>query len=251
MRLSPHRVPRNADTKKCSVYRLYPAGASPADTQGPRPQVHKVLSPLPLPCLPPRTVIQAQPPSGVGLTVCSSPQRVCQHLPQPPFPSSTSGSVGWGSGLFSPVCQGKSQPVLCLVYNCFEDSTCRGPPQSLRGAEWPGGDTLYCPPPAASCPLPALARCTFCCPARTALAGLALGLIGAVELGALEGSWRCPHVVERRGPRPRDSAAQGLQCQQACTEHIRGTWHRAGQAGWVGTRSQLLPQSADGLARES
>lgn len=93
----------------------------------------------------------------------------------PPPPSATRGSLGWGSGLFSPVCQGKSQPVLCLVYNWFGDSTCLSSPlQSLRGTEWLGGDTLSCPAPVASCPPPALGRCALsgpCSRVRLALLG--------------------------------------------------------------------------------
>lgn len=165
---------------------LCPAGASPPKTQG-RNQAGT-------PCLHPPAGIQAQP-SLVG----SQPVSPCTEFaaalpiacPPLPLPSSTSGSVGWGSGLFSPVCLGKSQPVLCLVYNWFGDSSCPSPLQSLRGAGWPGGDTLSCAPPAAAVPAPlALARCCLSqlpLPARGQLTG-------AAGLRASEASWHCPRV---------------------------------------------------------
>lgn len=105
--------------------------------------------------------------------------------------------------MFSLVCLGKSQPVLCLVYNWFGDSSCPSPLQSLRGAGWPGGDTLSCPPhpPAASVPAPlALARCCLSqlpLPAQDQLTG-------AAGLWASEASWHCPRVFERRGLGPRE-----------------------------------------------
>lgn len=116
---------------------------------------------------------------------CPLPAHPC-HSPVPP--------VGlWGG---APVCfplfaLGKSQPVLCLVYNWFGDSSCPSPLQSLRGAGWPGGDTLSCAPPAASVPAPlALARCCLSqlpLPARGQLTG-------AAGLWASEASWHCPRV---------------------------------------------------------
>ena len=168
---------------------MLPAGASPSKTQGGTP--HSAA------------VIPAQPCSGVGLAACPPPGKLAATLPPPPAPprpSSTSGSVGWSSGLCSPVCLGKSQPVLCLVYNWFGDSTCPGPLQSLRGVEWPGGDTLSCPPPAASRPRPALARCVLSCPCQCGARWLCCGLTGAVGPWAIEAAWCC----QRRGQRLRE-----------------------------------------------
>lgn len=133
---------------------------------------------LPTPAWPPALPgIQVQLHSGLGLTVCPFLWRVCQCSPPPThLPSATRGSLGWGSGLFSPVCQGKSQRVLCLVYNWFGDSTCLSSPlQSLRGAEWLGGDTLSCPAPVASRPPPSSGQVCSQRPLRQGATGFAEG----------------------------------------------------------------------------
>lgn len=62
----------------------------------------------------------------------SLPAEVCQH----PLPSQFCQWVcRVGLGLFSPVCQGKSQPVLCLVYDWFGDSNCISPPTVPKGCQ--------------------------------------------------------------------------------------------------------------------